>query len=40
MADLGITPASGAPSALAAAVRQDMVLYRRIATEARLTFKE
>jgi len=40
MADLGITPAGGSPSALAAAVRQDMVLYRRIATEARLTFKE
>lgn len=40
MADLGITPASGAPSALASAVEQDLVLYRRIATEARLTFKE
>ena len=40
MADLGITPASGAPSALASAVDQDLVLYRRIATEARLTFKE
>lgn len=40
MEDLGITAASGSPSALASAVQQDMVLYRRIATEARLTFKE
>lgn len=40
MEDLGITAASGAPSALASAVQQDMVLYRRIANDARLTFKE
>lgn len=40
MADMGITPANGATSALASAVQQDVVLYRRIATEARLTFKE
>jgi hypothetical protein len=40
MADLGITLASGASSALASAVQQDVVLYRRIATEARLSFKE
>lgn len=40
MEGLGITAASGSPAALAGAVQQDMALYRRIATEARLTFKE
>lgn len=40
MEDLGITASSGSPSALASAVQQDMVLYRRIASDAKLTFKE
>lgn len=40
MEDLGITASSGSPSALASAVQQDMVLYRRIANDAKLTFKE
>ncbi|MGS5090034.1 Bug family tripartite tricarboxylate transporter substrate binding protein [Hydrogenophaga sp. A37] len=40
MEGLGITADNGTPSALANAVQQDMVLYRRIATDARLTFKE
>lgn len=40
MEGLGITAANGSPFALASAVQQDMALYRRIATEAQLTFKE
>jgi len=40
MEDMGIKPASGPPSALANAVQQDMAIYRRIVTDARLTFKE
>lgn len=37
--DLGITAAGGPPAALATSVQQDMTVYRRIATEAKLTFK-
>jgi len=40
MEDMSITPASGPPSALANAVQQDMAIYRRIVTDAKLTFKE
>ncbi|MDO9251936.1 MAG: tripartite tricarboxylate transporter substrate-binding protein [Hydrogenophaga sp.] len=40
MEDMGITPASGPPSALANAVQQDMAIYRRIVKDAKLTFKE
>jgi tripartite-type tricarboxylate transporter receptor subunit TctC len=40
MEDMGITPASGPASALANAVQQDMAIYRRIVTDAKLTFKE
>lgn len=38
--DMGITPTTGAPSALATSVQQDMTVYRRIVTDAKLTFKE
>lgn len=37
--DLGITTAGGPPAALATSVQQDMAVYRRIATDAKLTFK-
>lgn len=40
MADLGITPGTGSASALASSLQQDGVLYRRIASEARLKFKD
>lgn len=40
MADLGITPGNGSASALANTLQQDGVLYRRIASEARLKFKD
>ncbi|MFC3682550.1 Bug family tripartite tricarboxylate transporter substrate binding protein [Hydrogenophaga luteola] len=40
MEDLGITASSGSPLALGSAVQQDMVLYRRIANDAKLTFRE
>lgn len=40
MEDMGITPASGPAAALANAVQQDMAIYRRIVTDAKLTFKE
>lgn len=38
--DMGITPATGAPAALATAVQQDMTVYRRIVTDAKLNFKD
>lgn len=37
--DLGITAAGGTTATLATSVQQDMTVYRRIATEAKLTFK-
>jgi tripartite-type tricarboxylate transporter receptor subunit TctC len=40
MEDLGITSAGGPPAALAASVQQDMTVYRRIVTDAKLTFKD
>ena len=40
MEDLGITSAGGPPATLAASVQQDMTVYRRIVTDAKLTFKD
>lgn len=40
MEDMGISPAGGPPSALATSVQEDMTVYRRIATDAKLTFKD
>lgn len=40
MEDLGITSAGGPPSTLATSVQQDMTVYRRIVTDAKLTFKD
>ena len=38
--DMGITPDGGLPTTLASTVQQDMTVYRRIVTDAKLTFKD
>lgn len=40
LADLGLEAVGGAPERLGAAIQDDLVLYRKIATDARLSFDE